>query len=456
MAGIGFELRRLATRGHYTGLMQAYASAAIISAGPWIISILSLMLLSWMLHRYISADDVQLFTSSITHVYAFALVLSGPIQLVLTRCTSDYLSAKNRDAIFPSFLGSLILTTAVSGIAGSVFFLRYVQAELVYQIAAVSLFVHVACIFVASTYLSALREYNRIVAAFFIGYGVGVVASCLLAERLGVAGAMLGFLVGHIVLFIMLASAVYVEFGRGKGSRFTWLKSFLRFPDLMLCGLFYNMGIWVDKFLFWWLSQSNVQINGALHAAPDYDLAIYLSLLSIAPGIAVFFLHVETTFAERYQAFYDAVQQGKPLSEIVAARHQIMHALHEGFYRLLKVQGLTTALLVVFADNLASWFGIGYIQTGIFRITLFGAMMLVVFLCLLTVLFYFDDRRGALICSVVFFIANALLSVLTLLQNEAWYGFGFVIAAGLATFIATHRVNRRIEDLEYNTFCRSA
>ncbi len=456
MAGIGFELRRLTAKRHYTGLLHAYASAALLSAGPWIISIFSLMLLTWLLHRLLPADSVRLITSSVTHVYALALVLTGPVQLVLTRHTSDCFSAKDRDSVFPSFLGALIVTSLLSASAGGWFFVTRVPAPPIYQAAAAALFVHVSCIFVASTYLSALRHYNRIVFAFFVGYAVGVAAAYLLTARHGVTGTMLGFLAGHLVLFLMLVGAVYAEFGRGRGSLLTFTRSFLRFPELMLCGLFYNLAMWIDKFLFWWFSQSSIQISGSLHAAPDYDLAIYLSLLSIAPGMAVFFLQVETAFAERYHEFFDAVQEGGTFRDLLEAKRAIVHSLRDGFSHLIKIQGLTTTVLVVFADRLAGWFQIGFVQTGIFRITLFGALLLVVFLSTLTVLFYFDDRKGALLCSFVFLAANATLSVLTLSLNEAWYGFGFVVAAGLALFIAALRVNQRIDQLEYRTFCAQA
>lgn len=456
MAGIGFELRRLTAKRHYTGLLHAYASAALLSAGPWIISILSLMLLTWLLHRALPADSVRLISSSITHVYALALVLTGPVQLVLTRHTSDCFSAKNRDAVFPSFLGAVALTSILSAVAGGWFFMTQVPAPPLYQAAAAALFVHVACIFVASTYLSAMRHYNRILLAFFVGYGVGVAAAYMLTWKYGVTGTMLGFLAGHCVLFVMLAAAVYAEFGRGRGSLFAFLRSFLRFPELMLCGLCYNLAMWIDKFLFWWFSESNIQIAGSLHAAPDYDLAIYLSLLSIVPGMAVFFLQVETAFAERYHEFFDAVQNGGTFREMLAAKRAIVESLRDGFSRLIKIQGLTTTVLVVFADRLAGWFQIGFVQTGIFRITLFGALLLVVFLSMLTVLFYFDDRKGALLCSFVFLVANASLSVLTLFKDEAWYGYGFVVAAGLGLFIAALRVNQRIDQLEYRTFCAQA
>src|SRR6187431_1992738 len=136
MAGIGFELRRLTAKRHYTGLLHAYASAALLSAGPWIISIFSLMLLTWLLHRVLQPDSVRLITSSITHVYALALVLTGPVQLVLTRHTSDCFSAKNRDAVFPSFIGALIVTSLLAAAGGSWFFVALVPAPPIYQAAA--------------------------------------------------------------------------------------------------------------------------------------------------------------------------------------------------------------------------------------------------------------------------------------------------------------------------------
>ena len=455
MAGIGFELRKLTAKQSFAGWCQAYLSATLISAGPWIISILSLMLLNYLLHGVLPATQIRLFTSSTTHVYAFALIIIGPIQLVLTRYTSDCFSAKNREAIFPSFAGSITLTSAVALLWGGIFFLGLVPTPAMYGGAAAALLVYVSGVFIASTYLSALRKYNSIVLAFFIGFTICIGASYALARVAGVTGAMLGFLAGQLILFALLAIQVLREFGKGNGPWFRFLGAFKRFPDLMLCGLFYNLAIWADKFLFWWFSQSSVRIAGALRAALDYDLAIYLSLLSIAPGMAVFFLEVETAFAEHYQSFFDAIRNGRPLREIANAKREIVLSLRKGFDRLLKVQGFTTAALVIFAEPLSGWFHIGYVQTGIFRITLFGALLLVIFLAMMTVLYYFDDRRGALFCSLIFLVTNTGLSALTLVENEAWYGFGFVMAAALSLFMATARVNTHIENLEYNTFCRA-
>ena len=457
MAGIGFQLRNLSRSRTYAGQAGAYFSAAIISAGPWMISILSLMLLNWLLHIELPGDEttahIRLFTASVTHVYAFALVLTGPFQILLSRYTADQYSLKTPEKVFPSFRGGIMVTTLLSGGVGGLFFIGCVPGpSWAFQVGSAALLVYVSCIFVASVYLSVLREYHRIVFAFFIGYGVSVACAWYLAQRYQITGAMAGLVIGHLVLFSLLTWNIRREIGHGAGSAFAFLQAARKFPDLMLCGLFYNLGIWIDKFLFWWLSHSNLQVSGALYAAPDYDLAIYLSLLSIVPGMAVFILEVETSFAERFQAYFEAVNLGRSMEEITAAKQRIILSLQTGFNRLLKVQGLTTALLVISAGHLSSWFHVGHVQAGIFRITLFGAFLLMAFLAMLTVLFYFNDRFGALLSSFVFMAANGGLSLLTVLRDEAWYGFGFVVASGLGLFIAALRVNQRLRDLEYYTF----
>jgi polysaccharide biosynthesis protein PelG len=452
MAGIGFELRKLKQGDTGASTVVAYTYAGLISSGPWIISILSIVILSVVLRPLLQQAELDFFSASVTHVYAFSLILVGPMQLVLTRYVADQFSFRSRSQIFPSLLSALVITAIVSGTVGSIFFLGLVGGALIHKVAAAALMVYVSCIFIAANYLTALRGYKRVVTAFAVGYA----ASCLLAYGAVVAfgpeAAILGFTCGHAVLFLMLLHSLHREFGTDVSMRWDVLSYFRKFPSLALTGILYNVGIWGDKLMFWWVSEHRLQISGALYAAPQYDVAIYLSLLSIVPGMAVFFLKLETDFAERYQAFFDAIEGRKTLSQIVACREAMTETLRDGFRHLLAVQGITTLLLLVFADQVANAVGIGSIQMGIFRVTLFGAFLLIGFLSLLTILFYFDDRKGALVCTAVFATANVGLSIPTILANEAWYGIGFVFAAGFALMIALVRVNHRLANLESHIF----
>ncbi|HZX33320.1 MAG TPA: exopolysaccharide Pel transporter PelG, partial [Rhodocyclaceae bacterium] len=45
MAGIGFELRKLLKKDSLLGLLQAYTYAGVIGSGPWVLSILGILLI---------------------------------------------------------------------------------------------------------------------------------------------------------------------------------------------------------------------------------------------------------------------------------------------------------------------------------------------------------------------------------------------------------------------------
>ena len=92
MAGIGFELRKLLRRDSYSGLLQAYAFAGIISSGPWVLSIVGILLIG-LLSVTAAAPSylVVQFQISVTYLMVSSLVLTGVIQLSFTRFVADRL-----------------------------------------------------------------------------------------------------------------------------------------------------------------------------------------------------------------------------------------------------------------------------------------------------------------------------------------------------------------------------
>jgi len=63
MAGIGFELRKYLTEDSFTGTLKAYGFAGLISAGPWVLSILGVMLIGIVaLSQKVGGREVEQFT----------------------------------------------------------------------------------------------------------------------------------------------------------------------------------------------------------------------------------------------------------------------------------------------------------------------------------------------------------------------------------------------------------
>jgi polysaccharide biosynthesis protein PelG len=78
MAGIGFELRKLLRRDSLLGMMQAYAYAGIISSGPWVLSIVGILVIGLMsISMVVPEFLITQFQVSVTYLVAFSLTIYG-------------------------------------------------------------------------------------------------------------------------------------------------------------------------------------------------------------------------------------------------------------------------------------------------------------------------------------------------------------------------------------------
>jgi uncharacterized membrane protein len=452
MAGIGFQLRKIMSAQTFGNVLQAYAYAAIISSGPLILSIASLALLGLFIAPMSSREDVLVFFTSVTHIYSFTLILTGPAQLVFSRYASDCLYAGHPNRVFPALVTVLAFGAPFLLLIGWVLFVILVKAPPVFQLTSAFMMPVVGSIWLISAYLTALKNYMRVIISYASGYASGFLLAWVAVRLWGAHCAMLGFALGHVLLLVLLFGLVCSEIGSAPLRPGEILACFRKYHLLAWCGLLYNLGIWADKFIFWWLAPDRMHVNGVLYAMPVYDRAIYLGFLSVIPGMAIFLLSLETNFAAKCELFFKQVVGKATLGELQATRQQMISALVSEVFLLIKVQGAITLLLIILAEDLMPVLQLGALETGVFRVVLLGSLLLVLFLSFLTILFYLDKKADSLISCAIFCGVNALVTLVSVLAGEQWYGLGFDLAVAFALAYAALRVNYHLHRLEYDTF----
>src|SRR5918999_5225636 len=81
MAGIGFEFRKLLQKDTYWGIFQAYGYSGVVSSGPWILSIIGILIVGIYSAGTVSpAIAVVQFQVSITYLFMASLILTGFVQ----------------------------------------------------------------------------------------------------------------------------------------------------------------------------------------------------------------------------------------------------------------------------------------------------------------------------------------------------------------------------------------
>jgi uncharacterized membrane protein len=223
---------------------------------------------------------------------------------------------------------------------------------------------------------------------------------------------------------------------------------------LAATGLLYNLGIWIDKLIFWFTPSTSEVVLGPLRASIIYDIPIFLAYLSIVPGMAVFLVRVETAFAEEYEGFFAAVRDGEPLGDIRRRRDRLTLAVRHGISDIFKVQGTTVLLLLLAGPRLLDAVGISRLYLQLFSVDLAGVAMQVLMLAVFNVLFYLDQRRVTLALSATFCVLNAVLTVATQHAGPRFYGYGFALSTAVTSLAGLLVVSRKLDRLEADTFMR--
>lgn len=453
MAAIGIRLRRLVRRNTVIGLMQAYTYAGLAGAGPWIWSIVGILLVGLLSASSLLPNAiVSEFQVSATYLIAASLIATGPVQLALTRFTSDRLFDKHAEAILPNFSGVVLVVTIAAMAIGVMLISRFFRDQSpLYCALMLTGFIVLCNTWIATTFLSGLKQYGAILWTFFLGYSLTTVAALSL-RSFGIEGLVLGFVIGQSVLLALLLLRIYHGFSARRAIAFDLFKKGYRYPSLMLIGILYNIAVWTDKMMFWYASGTGQVVIGPLHASIIYDIPVFLAYLAITPGMAVFMLRMETEFAGHYQAFNTAAREGESLEQIECARDAMVHSLRSALFDIVKIQSVTALVIFSGSAALLAGLGISKLYLPLLHVQVIATSLQMLFLAMMNSLLYLDRRRAALFLIGTFGILNGLLTAVTLISGPVFYGYGFALSMLIAVLLGLWMLDRKLELLEYEMF----
>lgn len=452
MAGIGSEIKKILERDSYWSVLRAYGYAGLVSGGPWVLSILSIMMIGILaVVLGVAQREVNAFQICVTYLMAGSLIWTGGMQLMFTRFVADQTYSNNQAEILPNLFGVLLVTMA-GGSVWAVPFIFWSFAEpFIQQLLLLTNFIVLSGLWIALIFLSGMKAYRRIVFTLIRGYSFGI-AVALVASPWALNGLLLGVLIGHGYLLFSFLHHIVREYPGHSLLKFDFLRNRRNFYILFAVGTLYYLAVWVDKFIFWFVPYTSEAVIGPLRASIIYDLPIFLAYLFILPGMAVFLVTMEADFAEQHERFYRAVREGDTLMHIEYRRDQMVYAARQGIYEIFKVQGLTVALCLLWGRDLLHVVGISPLYIHLFYIDVVAVSVQVLLMAILNVLFYLDARREVLIITAFFFITNLIFTFATLHLGAETFGYGFAASVTLSAFLSLFILSHKFNRLEYETF----
>lgn len=455
MAGIGFELRRLSQEQSLSGLVGALGHAAVIAAGPWLFTIISLATITLFTEQVAGLATLATFRAVIIYAFAVSLVLTAPVTIVATRLVADALWLKKPERVRPLLYGAYVVAIAVvsAGVAGLAIYFR-MPPTLGIALLAASL--TVALIWVALSFCGAVRDYRGVTIAFALGLFTSVVCAIGAAiAGLGAAWMVWGFLTGLGLTFLLLTLRVLDAFpGRLERPETGFdmiVGGFRTYAHLALGALAATAAVWIDKWIFWF-SPIGEMVSGGLVHAPLYDSAMFIASLVIIPALSVFVVQLETEFFERYQHYYSTIATHGTLRQIEDARARLARATLDQLVLVTVMQVGICAVLVLSAPLIVELLNLQFQQTSILRYGAIGAVFQFVFISSTSMLLFFDRRRLHLALQTMFLVLNGGLTLLTVHLGETYFGVGYFAACLIASMFAYLAADRTFERLNFLTF----
>ena len=192
--------------------------------------------------------------------------------------------------------------------------------------------------------------------------------------------------------------------------------------------------------------------GSGLWTAPLYDSAMFIARLSMLPGLVTFLLAVDTSVHQRTRDFMVTVEEHGTLRRIGERLEDLASTAHATLTRLIVLQAVTCAILVIVAPAIIGPVNLQYQQVGVLRFGLLGALFHTIFIAASTLVLHFGRGGAYLVLQSVFLAANACATAASLALSEQLLGLGYLLGTAASAVAALWVLQRMLSRLDYLTF----
>lgn len=454
MAGIGFQLKELYNQSNFFAQLRAYGYSAVTAVGPMFLSILLITAArEWLMHLDTPSSEVNLFMASVQYAFVFSQILTGGFLFVISRFVADQTFMEKEENVLSSMYGAIGIVLLI-GFIVALFFYWSSPLPLLFKFISYLFFMELNIIWILSMYVSALKDYRKIVKGYLLGVTVAALIIWAATGLFGIetaAAVFIGLDIGFLLIAIMLMRDIFGFFQLNNKQYFYFLTYIEKYPFLFFIGLFYYLGLYGHNIAVW-LGDRKVIVADTFLMAPYYDTPVFYAYLSVLPALILFMVTLETTFYTTYKKYYGRILNGFPLQDIESAKQEMYRTLRLEILFLAQVQLLVTCVFLFIGVRFLPFLGLTQDQIDIFMVVVLGSWFLSLMITFFLILLYFDERKAAFSLTGLY----ALLSFFTTILFSGVFGLhgaGMFTAAVLSFVHGSRLLIRQLNEIDYSTFC---
>ena len=438
--------------GDIIGPIRRFAGAMVVVAGPWLVSIAALALISLFMEPVMGRTAVEDLRLTVIYAFCVAPLTAGPLGAIAGRTLTEAAASHSGATPFGTYLAASALSTCIAIIAGSVVALALgISPEL--ATAFVFLCGAASQLWISFSILTAIRRQGTLIAAFLAGMTGSLAAVLAMAQGTPSTPVLIWtFSAGILLCCCISGLRIRRDNGRADADLVQETRTLLaeiRQSRVMAIGVFLAIcGIWVDKWIFWLGPDAVRSTAGFLHY-PPYDSVMFIAHLTAVPAYTAFFLFHDGLLTCNMKAYRSRLVDGSTYRALKQAKADFVGRIWGGVFTIVFFQAAFTASAVLIAPMLTAAFDLDFdqiliLRTGLMAIFFHGVLSMNCAVMLLA-------NRISLFC-----LMQAGLLLLNGGLTAAIYGFmgagalGFFIAAGVTavvSFVLAYRASTTLDFL---------
>ncbi|MDD6395042.1 MAG: exopolysaccharide Pel transporter PelG [Firmicutes bacterium] len=460
MAGIGFELKKLMGKGNIVNMLAGTTYAIMVTIGPTILLTGTLMLMYVILpYSQAAFADREFLSATILYVFIFSMIVTSPLNSVLSRYVADKIYQERLTDIMPAIHVGLVINIVGASLLSMIIVFREIQVGIdpLFIFMSYWFFMVINMSLYLMTYVSALKDYGKISMAYFIGILAALVYAIVNVYIFhnAVSYSILGSLVlAFSIIATMLYSNLKSYFRHSSNNYIESLKYFMRFKPLFITNFFYTLGLYIHNFVYW-TTDYGVYIGNVFWTSPEYDMATCLALFTNISTLVIFVVKAETAFFSSYQAYLEAVNGGGG-EDIEMAKKNMFRTLKSELFYIIRFQFVITIIIFILAMIFLPGFGFEGTVLSIYPALAAAYFVTFIMYCEIIFLFYFDDSIGTCMVSISFCAVTLIASIVTTHFDIVFAGLGLFCGAFVGWTIGYMRLRRVINKIDEQIFCRGS
>ena len=214
------------------------------------------------------------------------------------------------------------------------------------------------------------------------------------------------------------------------------------------------MAVWSDKIIYWFTR--GINIPGTLYYFyNEYDLPVFLSYMTMIPGLVYFLVISETIFHRDYINFIKNIGQDR-LVTILENKNRMILSLKKGLGGLILFQSAWTVGLILNDKTLIKIMGYQHINITILDTLLVAVYFQMILMILNIYLLYFELRKEAYYSTLIFLVMNLILTLMFQQNTGIPPGTSYMLSSLLPVAYCFYQLFRKAAIIDFLIFNKTS